>query len=127
MNLGKGWELGGFEIAGMAGAFLGGAEHGVPMVVDGVISAVAALIAERIQPGTRQFLLPSHESREPASADVMKALELCPVIDAGLALGEGTGAVMLFPLLDMAQRVYSGNHTFDQLKMEAYTPQEDKP
>ena len=120
-------KLGGFEIAGMAGAFLGGAEHGVPMVVDGVISAVAALIAERIQPGTRQFLLPSHESREPASADLMKALELRPVIDAGLALGEGTGAVMLFPLLDMAQRVYSGNHTFDQLKMEAYTPQEDKP
>ena len=117
-------KLGGFEIAGMAGAFLGGAEHGVPMVVDGVISAVAALIAQRIQPGTRQFLLPSHASREPAAVAIMEALELRPVIDAGLALGEGTGAVMLFPLLDMAYRVYAGSHTFDSLQMEAYKPQE---
>ena len=117
-------KLGGFEIAGMAGAFLGGAEHGVPMVVDGVISAVAALIAQRIQPGARQFLLPSHASREPAAVAIMEALELRPVIEAGLALGEGTGAVMLFPLLDMAYRVYAGSHTFDSLQMEAYKPQE---
>ncbi len=117
-------KLGGFEIAGMAGAFLGGAEHGVPMVVDGVISAVAALIAQRIQPGARQFLLPSHASREPAAMAIMEALELRPVIEAGLALGEGTGAVMLFPLLDMAYRVYAGSHTFDSLQMEAYKPQE---
>lgn len=117
-------KLGGFEIAGMAGAFLGGAEHGVPMVVDGVISAVAALIAQRIQPGAQQFLLPSHASREPAAVAIMEALELCPVIEAGLALGEGTGAVMLFPLLDMAYRVYAGSHTFDSLQMEAYKPQE---
>ena len=54
----------------------------------------------------------------------MEALELRPVIDAGLALGEGTGAVMLFPLLDMAYRVYAGSHTFDSLQMEAYKPQE---
>lgn len=118
-------KVGGFEIAGMAGAFLGGAEHGVPMVVDGVISAVAALIAERIQPGTRQFLLPSHASREPATIALMEGLKLRPVIDASLALGEGTGAVMLFPLLDMAYRVYAGTHTFDSLQMEAYKPQED--
>lgn len=117
-------KVGGFEIAGMAGAFLGGAEHGVPMVIDGVISAVAALVAERIQPGARRFMLPSHESLEPASAALMDALSLHPVIHAGLALGEGTGAVMLFPLLDMAERVYAGPHTFDSLRMEAYKPQE---
>ena len=117
-------KVGGFEIAGMAGAFLGGAEHGVPMVIDGVISAVAALVAERIQPGARRFMLPSHESLEPASAALMDALSLHPVIHAGLALGEGTGAVMLFPLLDMAERLYAGPHTFDSLRMEAYKPQE---
>lgn len=117
-------KVGGFEIAGMAGAFLGGAEHGVPMVIDGVISAVAALVAERIRPGARRFMLPSHESLEPASAALMDALSLHPVIHAGLALGEGTGAVMLFPLLDMAERVYAGPHTFDSLRMEAYKPQE---
>ncbi len=54
----------------------------------------------------------------------MDALSLHPVIHAGLALGEGTGAVMLFPLLDMAERVYAGPHTFDSLRMEAYKPQE---
>ena len=120
-------KLGGFEIAGMAGAFLGGMTHRIPIVIDGVISAVAALIAQRICPEAGEFMLPSHMSREPAGRLVMEALHLEPVIDAGMALGEGTGAVMLFPLLDMAQRVYCGNHTFDDLGMDAYTSQVDQP
>ena len=119
-------KLGGFELAAMAGAFLGGMTHGIPVVIDGVISAVSALIALRICPEAGQYMLPSHMSREPAGRLVMDALGLEPVIDAGMALGEGTGAVMLFPLLDMAHRVYCGNHTFDDLGMDAYTPQEGK-
>ena len=119
--------LGGFEIAGMAGAFLGGAVHGVPIVMDGLISSAAALLAARICPETRQFILPSHMSRSPGAKALMNALRLRPVIDAGMALGEGTGAVMLFSLLDMAHRVYSGTHTFDSLGMDAYRPQEEKP
>ena len=119
-------KLGGFEIAAMAGAFLGGMTHRVPVVIDGVISAVAALAALRICPQAQRFMLPSHISREPAGKMLMDALELEPVIDAGMALGEGTGAVMLFPLLDMAHRVYAGTHTFHDLGMDAYTPQEDK-
>lgn len=119
-------KIGGFEIAGMAGAFLGGMTHGIPIVIDGVISAVAALVALRICPEAREFMLASHMSREPAGKLVMNALGLEPVIDAGMALGEGTGAVMLFPLLDMAHRVYCGEHTFGELGMEAYIPQEDK-
>lgn len=118
--------LGGFEIAGMAGAFLGGMTHRIPIVIDGVISAVAALVALRICPEAGAFMLPSHMSREPAGRLVMNALGLEPVIDASMALGEGTGAVMLFPLLDMAQRVYSGTHTFEDLGMDAYTPQGGK-
>ena len=118
--------LGGFEIAGMAGAFLGGMTHGIPVVIDGVISAVAALLALRISPEAGEFMLASHMSREPAGKLVMEALGLEPVIDAGMALGEGTGAVMLFPLLDMAHRVYCGDHTFADLGMDAYTPQEGK-
>ncbi len=120
-------KLGGFEIAGMAGAFLGGMTHGVPIVIDGVISAVSALLALRICPESGEFMLASHMSREPAGRLVMDALGLEPVIDAGMALGEGTGAVMLFPLLDMTHRVYYGTHTFDDLGMEAYTPQRGKP
>ena len=117
-------KVGGFEIAGMIGAFLGGMKHRVPIVIDGVISAVAALIAVRIYPECRQFMLPSHMSREPAMVKIMQELGLDPIIHADMALGEGTGAVALFPLLDMAHRVYAGEHTFDDLGMDAYTPQE---
>lgn len=115
--------LGGFEIAGMTGAFLGGAKYGMPIVIDGVISAVAALLSARICPQARAFMFPSHMGRETISSHLMDALGLQPVIYGDLALGEGTGAVMLFPLLDMALSVYSGTHTFDALHMEAYTPQ----
>ena len=119
-------KVGGFEIAGMAGAFLGGAKHRMPVVIDGVISAVAALVAARICPKAKDFMLPSHMSREPAALRIMEELGLMPVIHADMALGEGTGAVALLPLLDMALRVYHGPHTFDDLGMEAYAPQEEK-
>ena len=112
--------LGGFEIAGMAGAFLGGAVYGVPVVVDGAISAVAALVAARVCPDSKAFMLASHMSREPAGKAVIKELGLRPVLHAGMALGEGTGAAMLFPLLDMALEVYSGGHTFASLGMRPY-------
>ena len=117
-------KLGGYEIAGMAGAFLGGAKYRVPIVIDGVISAVAALTAARICPESLDFMLPSHISREPAALRIMDELGLKPIIHADMALGEGTGAVAVLPLLDMALRVYHGTHTFDDLGMDAYTPQE---
>ncbi len=119
-------QLGGFEIAGMVGAFLGGMEYGVPVVADGVISCVSALLAQRIRPECKDFMLASHMSREPAGRKIMDALDLAPVIDAEMALGEGTGAVMLFPLLDMAYAVYSGTHTFSGIGLDAYTPQGGK-
>lgn len=119
-------KVGGFEIAGMAGSFLGGMQHRVPIVIDGMISAVAALLAVRLCPQARNFMLPSHMSREPAMRRIMQELALEPMIHAQLALGEGTGAVTLLPLLDMARRIYAGTHTFDDLGMQAYTPQEGK-
>ncbi len=115
--------LGGFEIAAMAGAFLGGMAYRVPVVIDGVISAAAALIAARMCPEARGFMLASHMSREPAAARIMAELRLAPVIHADMALGEGTGAVALMPLLDAALSVYGGTHTFDGLGMAAYVPQ----
>nr|MBR4279638.1 nicotinate-nucleotide--dimethylbenzimidazole phosphoribosyltransferase [Clostridia bacterium] len=116
-------KVGGFEIAGMAGAFLGGMHHGVPIIIDGVISAVAALAAVRICPAALDFMLPSHISREPAMERIMAELGMEPILRADMALGEGTGAVALLPLLDMALRVYHGPHTFDDLGMAAYVPQ----
>ena len=119
-------KVGGFEIAGMAGAFLGGMQHGVPVIIDGVISAVAALVAARICPAAVDAMLPSHMSREPAMVRIMAELGMEPILHADMALGEGTGAVALLPLLDMALRVYHGPHTFADLGMAAYTPQEEQ-
>ena len=118
-------KVGGFEIAGMVGAFLGGMKYGIPVIIDGVISAVAALAAARICPKAVECMLPSHMSREPAMMRIMEELNLHPILHADMALGEGTGAVVLIPMLDMALKVYHGPHTFDDLGMEAYTPQED--
>ena len=113
-------QLGGFDIAAMTGAFLGGAFYGVPLVVDGLISAVAALCAVRLCPLVREYLLASHLTAEPAGAKIMEALKLEPILYGGLRLGEGTGAVALFPMLDMAQAVYCHAATFEQISVAQY-------
>lgn len=112
--------LGGFDIAGMAGVFLGGAMYRMPVVIDGLISSVAGLIAARLCPAAVHFMLPSHMSNEPSSVMIMEELGLEPMIFGKLALGEGTGAVTLFPLLDMAHAVYLENSTFEHIHVEAY-------
>lgn len=114
-------KVGGFDIAAMAGAFLGGAKCGVAVLVDGFISSVAALCAQRMMPETKDFMLATHVSREPAGALMLEALGLTPVITAGMALGEGTGAVAAMPLIDMALAVYRGA-TFDDIQVRAYQP-----
>lgn len=113
-------DVGGFDIAGMAGACIGGALYGIPVVLDGVISMVAALTAERLVPGVKDYLIASHVSREPAAGAIARALALHPVIDAGMALGEGTGAVMLFALLDLVMAVYGEQTTFEDIRLEQY-------
>ncbi|MCI7171346.1 nicotinate-nucleotide--dimethylbenzimidazole phosphoribosyltransferase [bacterium] len=112
--------VGGLDIAGLCGVFLGGAKYHMPIVADGVISAVAALTAERLCPGTKEFIIPSHKGNEPASELLMRELGLYPVIDAGLALGEGTGAVMMFSLLDIAMTLYETGATFADFEIEEY-------
>ena len=112
--------FGGLDIAGMAGVCIGGALYHVPVVLDGLISSVAALVAERIVPGVREFVLPSHLSKEPAAKWIAEELKLHPVIDAGLGLGEGTGAVMLFSILDLALALYEDQTTFDTMEIAQY-------
>ena len=113
-------KLGGFDIAGMTGLFLGGAECGIPIVIDGVISAVSACLAEMISPGCPDFMLPSHASTEPSARLLLEKLGLKAPIYAGFHLGEGTGGIMLLPLLDGALAVYNGAHRFDEMNMERY-------
>lgn len=95
-------KLGGFDIAGMCGAFLGGAAFGVSVLMDGVISAAAALLAVRLCSDAGKAILASHVSAEPAGALLLNALDKHPLITAGIRLGEGTGALAAMPLLDMA-------------------------
>lgn len=115
-------KVGGFDLAGLCGFYLGAAVCRVPVILDGVISAAAALCAARICPQVKSYLLASHLSAEPAARLLLKELGCEPVIQANLSLGEGTGAVALLPLLDMACAVYNGVPTFEQHHMEAYQP-----
>ncbi len=112
--------VGGFDLAGLTGIFLGGAIYRIPVLVDGFISAAAALSAERIYPGCRDFMLASHVSAEPAGRLLLDELGLVPLIQAGMCLGEGTGAVAAIPLLDMAANVYTKMSSFDEIHIEAY-------
>jgi len=105
-------KVGGLDIAGLVGVFIGSAFCRLPVVIDGFISAVSALIAGRICPKALSFFIPSHLSKEPAGKRVLDELGLSPIITADMCLGEGTGAVALFPLLDMAYGVYDKMHTF---------------
>ena len=112
--------VGGFDIAGMCGLMLGGAIYRIPVVLDGLISLMAALLAQKFCPLVTDFLLPSHMGKEPACGMAMEKLGLEASIYGNLALGEGKGAVMLFPLLDMAEAVYRENSTFEDIHVEAY-------
>lgn len=112
--------VGGLDIAGLTGVCIGGALFQIPIVLDGVISMVAALLAEHIAAGTKSYLIPSHKGKEPAVKLLMNTLKLEPVIDGNMALGEGTGAVMMFSLLDMALRVYQDRTTFSDIQIEPY-------
>jgi nicotinate-nucleotide--dimethylbenzimidazole phosphoribosyltransferase len=112
--------VGGFDLAGMAGVFIGGASAGVPVVIDGFISAVAALLASRICPSCIPYIMASHVSKEPAAKLVLRELGKKPFLTCDMCLGEGTGAVMIFPLLDMALKVYNSMSTFEEDHIEAY-------
>ncbi len=115
-------KVGGLDLAGLAGVFLGGAMCHVPVLVDGFISSVAALIAARICPNCKDYMLGSHASDEPASKLVLGELGLEPFLYAGMRLGEGTGAVAVLPLLDMGLAVYREMTTFEATDIEAYQP-----
>ena len=95
-------KVGGLDIAGMAGIYLGCAKNSVPVVIDGFISAVSALISYKICPVSRDFMIASHLSEEPGMKYIMKELDLEPMLFINMKLGEGTGAVMMFPVIEGA-------------------------
>ncbi|MBQ9429532.1 MAG: nicotinate-nucleotide--dimethylbenzimidazole phosphoribosyltransferase [Clostridia bacterium] len=105
-------KVGGFDLAAMTGAFIGGARGRVPVVIDGFISAVAALCACRLCPPVRDYLIASHRSAENGCAIAEKELSLRPLLDLDMRLGEGSGCPIAMMLLDAACAVMNGMATF---------------
>ncbi len=115
-------KVGGLDLAGIAGVFLGGAAARMPVVIDGFIAGAAALIAKKICPQSAEYMIASHVSNEPATKLVLEALDKEAFITAGMCLGEGSGAVMLFPIMDLAVEVYYTMATFQENEIESYVP-----
>lgn len=112
--------LGGLDIAALAGVFIGAAMNRLPVLIDGLISSVAALIAERMVAGVKEYYIASHKGREGGHAAALKELGLKAFIDADMALGEGTGAIMALPLIDMALDFYNNASVFKDIKVNEY-------
>lgn len=107
-------KVGGFDLAAMCGAFLGAAAARRPAVIDGLISAAAALCAVRLCPNVRGYLVPSHASFEIGYRLAMEAMDLRPLFDLGMRLGEGSGCPLAFQVLDAACAVINDMATFDE-------------
>ncbi|MNF31877.1 Nicotinate-nucleotide--dimethylbenzimidazole phosphoribosyltransferase [compost metagenome] len=106
------FNLGGFEIAALVGAYLACAQAGVAVLVDGFICSVAALVAVRLNPECRQWLLFGHRGAEPGHRHVLETLDAQPLLDLGLRLGEGSGAALAVPLLRLACDLHGQMATF---------------
>lgn len=107
-------EVGGLEIAALAGFVVGAAAAGRPVVVDGVIALAALLVAEQLVPGVSARCIAGHRSTEPGATVALEFLDLAPILDLGLRLGEGTGACLAVPVLQAAARVLSEMATFEE-------------
>jgi nicotinate-nucleotide--dimethylbenzimidazole phosphoribosyltransferase len=107
-------KVGGFEIAGLAGVVIGAAAHRVPVVIDGFISAAAALVAAELVPEVKPYLIASHQSVEVGQGAIFTRLGLHPLLNLGMRLGEGTGSVLAFHLVEASVRILNEMATFDE-------------
>ncbi|MDW6093127.1 nicotinate-nucleotide--dimethylbenzimidazole phosphoribosyltransferase [Vibrio rhizosphaerae] len=111
-------EVGGFEIVQMVGAFLAAAEQQVPILVDGFIVTVAALVATQLQPECRELMIFAHQSQESGHQRALKILDANPLLDLDLRLGEGTGAVLAVSLVRAAAEFYNTMASFSEAGVE---------
>ncbi|MEK8127019.1 nicotinate-nucleotide--dimethylbenzimidazole phosphoribosyltransferase [Paenibacillus filicis] len=105
-------KVGGLEIAGLVGVILGAARHRCPVVIDGFISSAAALLAARIAPLSASYMIASHLSQEQGHARLLERIGLSPMLRMDMRLGEGTGAVLAFPLIEASVRIMKEMATF---------------
>ncbi|HSN65618.1 MAG TPA: nicotinate-nucleotide--dimethylbenzimidazole phosphoribosyltransferase [Fusibacter sp.] len=106
--------VGGLDITGLTGVMLGGAIHRVPVIVDGYISTVAALLAFKINPEVKAFLFPSHASEEKSAALATELLGMKPFLNLNMRLGEGSGAVLAFGIIEAACTMLNDMITFEE-------------
>ncbi len=104
-------KVGGFEIGAMAGAILGAAAHRVPVILDGFISYAAALLAKNLHEEATSYMIASHYSAEPGTIKALELLDLKAILHLDMRLGEGSGGILLFPLLDTANYLYENMAT----------------
>jgi len=109
--------VGGFEIAALAGMYIRGAQLGLSIVIDGFISSVAALTAEQLAPGCKQWFIFSHQSAEPGHRIILQALSAKPLLDLNMRLGEGSGAAVAVNLLHMACALHNEMTTFNEAQV----------
>ena len=114
-------KVGGFDIAGLVGVYLGAAYFQMPVVIDGVISAAAALTAFNLCAKTREYMVPSHCSLEPGYTIAMNKLGLSPYFSLGMRLGEGSGCPFTFMIIDAAQAIINDMATFEEAAMDSRT------
>lgn len=107
-------KVGGFEIAGLAGLIIGAAGHRIPVVLDGFISGAAALVAATLQPLCQEYMLASHQSVEQGHQAVLRHLNLKPLLDLDLRLGEGTGACLGISLVQGSLKILTEMATFGE-------------
>jgi nicotinate-nucleotide--dimethylbenzimidazole phosphoribosyltransferase len=107
-------KVGGLEIAGLAGMMIAAANRRIPIVIDGFISTAAAMIAVGLAPAVRDYLIGAHQSVEVGHRAILKHLNLTPLLDLNLRLGEGTGAALAFHLIEASTRILRDMATFDE-------------
>jgi nicotinate-nucleotide--dimethylbenzimidazole phosphoribosyltransferase len=107
-------KVGGFEIGGIAGCILAGAYHGRPVVIDGFISTAGALIADALCPAVKDYLFAGHCSEEPGHRSMLDYLQLDPILDLGMRLGEGTGGALAMGIMDGAAKIAREMLTFEE-------------
>lgn len=108
-------KVGGLDIAGMAGCFLGAAYYRVPVVIDGVISALAAYVAAQLNPLVKDFMFSSHKSKEPVYDLIFDELGMQPILDMDMRLGEGTGCALAFNIISAACAIMNNMATFEDI------------
>lgn len=111
-------KVGGFEIAALAGAYIAAAQKGIPSLVDGFIATASALLACRLQPELKEWLLFSHQSAEKGHQRVLEALGVTPLLSLGMRLGEGSGAAVCMPIIDSALALHSAMATFEEAEVQ---------